>query len=65
MSRRLNWEKAKPFRQIESKVAPGTILPNGERVPWLPQDSLAKRAAQAEREWLQTLSSRHRRVFAR
>jgi hypothetical protein len=60
MSKRLNWDKAKVFRQIESKVAPGTILPNGARVPLLQQDNLAKRANLEMDRWLRSLSPRDR-----
>ena len=44
MAKRMNWDRARPCRQTESKIAPGTILPNGAQVSLLPQDSLAKRA---------------------
>jgi hypothetical protein len=53
-------ERARPYRQIESKVPSGTILPNGARVPLLPQDSLAKRANLEMDRWLRSLSPRDR-----
>ncbi|MGC2076473.1 MAG: hypothetical protein WA728_10665 [Xanthobacteraceae bacterium] len=60
MTKRLNWDRAKPYRQRESKVASGTILPNGERVTHPPRDDLQRRADQAMREWRKTLSDRDR-----
>jgi len=60
MAKRMNWDRARPYRQTESKVAPGTILPNGARVPLLPQDSLAKRANLEMDRWLRRLSPRDR-----
>ena len=64
MSKRMRWDKAKPYRQTESKVAPGTTLPNGARVPFLPQDDLARRADREMQRWLKTLRPRDRRRFA-
>jgi hypothetical protein len=60
MSKRLNWDKAKPRRQTESKYEPGSTLANGAIVPDFYRDQLAKRANQAMDRWLRTLSPRDR-----
>jgi hypothetical protein len=61
---RINWGRCRPYRQIESKLAPGTVLRNGTRVPSPPQDELGRRAAKEMRDGLRTLSARDRRGFA-
>jgi hypothetical protein len=57
---KLDWRKAQPYRPTESKVAPGTVLPNGAIVPNVRRDDLSKRANQAMDRWLRTLSPRDR-----
>jgi hypothetical protein len=65
MSKRMDWSQARPYRPRETKTPAGTILSNGERVPWLPKDDLAKRADLAMREWLRSLTPRDRARLAR
>ena len=60
MAKRLNWDKAKPFRQTESKYEPGTVLANGAIVPEIWRDPLAKRANLEMDRWLRSLSPRDR-----
>jgi len=60
MAKRMNWDRARPYRPTESKITPGTILPNGAKVSFLPQDSLAKRANLEMDRWLRQLSPQDR-----
>ena len=64
---KLNWDKAKPHRQTESKIAPGTVLSNGAVVPEVWRDDLSRRANLAMDRWLRGLNRRDaRRIrFAR
>jgi len=52
---RIRWDKVRPIRQIEEKYEPGTVLKCGCKVAERPRDSLASRAAKAEREWLKRI----------
>jgi hypothetical protein len=54
---------ARPYRQVESILKPGTELRSGERVPVLPQDDLEKRAEVKMRRWLRTPRRRDRGKF--
>jgi hypothetical protein len=64
VSKKFDWDKARQFKQYESKVRPGTVLPNGRRIPQPPpRDELARKADGAMREWLRDLSPRDRRAF--
>jgi hypothetical protein len=63
LSGRMRWERARPFRQSESKIQAGNGLRNSERVPVLPQDDLEKRAEAEMRRWLRTLRQRDRGKF--
>jgi hypothetical protein len=56
--RRMRCDRARPFRQSESKFKPGTELRNGERAPVLPKDDLEKRAEAEMKKWLRTLRPR-------
>lgn len=47
----LNWNRTRKFKSAESKYEDGTVMRNGEVVKQR-KDSLARRAAKAEREWL-------------
>lgn len=49
---KLSWKKARKFRDYEEKYEPGTELRNGRIVQPRKPDSLARRAAYAEIEWL-------------
>jgi hypothetical protein len=60
MAKRLNWDKARPHRQTESKIAPGTVLSNGGVVPEQWRDDLSRRANLEMDRWLRSLSRRDR-----
>jgi hypothetical protein len=60
MGQRLNWDRAKPFRQTESKYEPGSVLANGAIVPEVWRDDLSRRANLEMDRWLRTLSPRNR-----
>lgn len=67
---KLSWKKARKFRDYEEKYEPGTELRNGRIVQPRKPDSLAARAAQAEKQWLAdreqaTKKQRQRRRNAR
>lgn len=51
MGQRMRWECAKPWRPSELKYEDGTELKNGA-VAYKPLDTLAKRAREAEKNWL-------------
>lgn len=52
---RMRWDKVRPVREVEEKYTPGTVLRSGRRVDDRPRDSLASRAAKAEREWFKRI----------
>jgi hypothetical protein len=49
---KINWSRTQKFRESEEKFEPGTELRNGRIVAPKRPDSLAARAAQAEKDWL-------------
>jgi hypothetical protein len=49
---KINWSRTRKFREYEEKFEPGTELRNGRIVAPKRPDSLAARAAQAEKDWL-------------
>jgi hypothetical protein len=49
---KMNWSKARKFRDFEEKYEPGTVMQNGRVVGSGPRNGLAAKAAKAEREWL-------------
>jgi hypothetical protein len=55
---KLNWDKAKPYRQTESKYEPGSVLANGAVVPEQWRDDLARRANLEMDRWLRGLNRR-------
>jgi len=65
MSGRMNWKRARPWQPYESKYGANVVLPNGEITPGLPQDDLARRAAEAMRVWRRSLSPRDRSMLER
>jgi hypothetical protein len=48
----INWNRARKFKGAEAKYETGTVLKNGAVVVNDRPDDLAKRAKQAEREWI-------------
>lgn len=50
---RINWSKTRKYRSYEEKYEPGTELRNGRVVQPRRPDSLAARAAEAERKWIE------------
>lgn len=64
---RLNWSKPRKLRdyEIEEKYEPGTVMGNGRMVSYAPRDTLAARAAAAERDWLAEKAEKTKRQKAR
>jgi hypothetical protein len=50
---KINWGRTRKFRDYEEKYEPGTQLPNGRIVVARRPDSLAARAAEAEKQWIE------------
>jgi hypothetical protein len=65
MTARMNWSRARRWRDSESKYGANVVLPNGSITPPLPKDDLAKRAADAMRIWQRSLSRRDRLMLER
>ena len=49
----MDWRRAKPGKPTENAIGEGFKRKDGTVTPVLPKDSLAKRAAKAERKWFQ------------
>lgn len=64
---RLEWSKSRKLRTGEyaEKYDPGTVMRNGRVVPVARPDSLAARAAQAEKEWLEARAKKRKQQRAR
>jgi len=64
---RLEWSKSRKLRtgEYEEKYDPGTELRNGRVVSVIRPDSLAARAAQAEKEWLAEREKKRKQQRAR
>jgi hypothetical protein len=52
MTGKMNWTKARKFREIEEKYKPGAVLDNGRTISDKPRDGLDERARKVEQEWL-------------
>lgn len=50
---KINWKNARKFRDFEEKYEPGTELRSGRVVQARKPDSLAARAAEAEKQWIE------------
>lgn len=61
----LNWKRARTPKATEDAMGEGFVRHNGTVTPILPKDSLAKRAAAAERTWLkeQRIKKKGRHLF--
>jgi hypothetical protein len=55
MAKRIDWRKAKTFRQAEVKFDDGHAFDNGVVVRHAPRDSLEARAKAAELRWLKKM----------
>lgn len=55
MGKRIDWRKARAPKPTEDAMGEGFVRADGTVTPVVRKDSLAKRAAAAEREWLKTL----------
>jgi hypothetical protein len=48
----MDWRRARKPKPAENAIGEGFKRNDGTVTPFLPKDSLAKRAAAAEREWM-------------
>jgi hypothetical protein len=60
---RMDWNKARKFKEYEEKYTPGLRLHSGRVVSNTPRDSLDARAKAAESKWMKGIEAKKKRAL--